>query len=706
MIDGKTKLDELRDKAGTMAGPFETELGKEWGPRAKRMETYYKEKSADWDDLWKLYAKTYREIAFSDGSKAVIKDALAKTIVKNWIADLWATIPDPQLRSRRSRQNPNFDRALCDLATAVHDVAGTDQQFKRGLTVAAYQGGFVIWPVFEQRGQFVQLASENVPPLPQDGEETAEPTGVQDEAGEPQQAPQTFVADAQRVRNQMVPLSLMRFDPNGREPDLYDDQYIGRIYTRKLSEWWADERIDLNQRKMLVNAISASDRRGLTTQPSNSVERQVETDPDFIDVKCLEIWSRPSKKIIHIPIISGEYANFEIGPFDWPTTYAKADFGRGKMPCRLIMADWNPPDKDDSDGRYPLPLLRDIRGLLEDRIRLYNLFFEAARSVIDKYFTIDGITTAAALTKAMSSDQKEIVFLDRDKVQSALNVTNLGGIDFSKLIRRFETSDKQLQALNFSAMIDRVETQIYENVGQGPADRGGITKAESATATMNIRAKMDIRTGDQSEQIADAYDDVTELDFMLLAEHGTLPIPYMKTSDNLDQSVWDEFEPELLEGEDFSFSHVRGSSRPQNKQGQKIERKDFLATAGPFLANDPQKLNSILSWVLEAYDFPDVKAMLANPIKDLLKQLFAIDVFLGDHPEEAANNKIAAQKQEIVSQLEKAGLSQSDMTQIVMAASGKTGAAPEGGAVGTGPKSLTPGQQAAGAGAAGQTNVM
>jgi hypothetical protein len=691
----KSKLEQLRDTAGNHMGPFESETGKTWHPRLKRAKSHYDDHSYDWDELRAFFAKPYAEVevALPDGTRTAvrIKLSIMWSMGKNHISDLHHTNPEPWIRSRRGRADRDFDRMINDVAYAIHDNAGSEEVTRKCLVTGLYQGGGISAWQFEQDGYWdaVPITDENdAPVLDENGAPMLE-------VGENDEPKTAFRATSQRVVNRFVPLSQCWLDPDGREWDFCDAKYFVWRYKKPLQELWdnKDGVFDKEGLRMLVGAVTDSYSSRLAADKDHGEE----TDPSFIDIEVAEVWDKTSLEIIHIPIIAGSIAKFDIGQYSWPKALKKAK----RFPFRMIAEDWKPPDKDDKDGIYPVPLFRHAKGLVEDIIRLYELFFEAASKVVDKWVAYEGALKSDSIIDLMSTDSDELILLDPAGVQRSIGMGS-GLPAPSEVLQRLDRGGEKLaQALGFANMIQAAKSELHEIFGQGGADRGGVAEGKTATEIVQMTAAKSQRTTDARELIAKAFDDGTELAFMLLQEYQTLPIPYQMTTSAFGEERWAEFEAEQLYGLDLIYNHVTDSSRPKNRALERLERKDFVATFMPFVDSKRQR-NMLGAWAAEAHDTNGLilKDLFEDPAPDIAKQLLALRTAIQDGDADPTDPEVAAQMMDLETQLIQSVLSDADIEEVATG-EGQGG----GGARGAGPKSMTPGQMAAAGAAAGMSNV-
>jgi hypothetical protein len=707
VIAEKTKLELLRERVGTVAAASEmkTALGTEWRPRLQRSKDYLEKHSWDWDDLRAFFAKPYHEIDMTVPEVGVVKLRIKLSLMwsmgKNHVSDLHFSNPEPWIRTRRGRADRDFDRMINDVGRAMHDNADSEEATRECLTVGLYQGGGIEAWTFEQDGEW-----EDAPILDDYGDQVVDDDGQPmfqtEETEDGLQTVQQFRASNQRVRCTAVPLSRVWLDPNGRKWDFCDSKYLGWLYDISLKDAVESPKFYAEGKKLLVNAVTDSySKQGKLSDEMR--DRGQETDPAHITVTICEVWDRVNLRLVHIPVIAGEIAQFDIGTGEWPRGLREMK----RFPFRLVAEDWNPPNKADDEGIYPIPLFRHARALVEDIIRLYELFFAAASKVVDKWVTYEGALKAGSgdFSGIMSTDSDQLVTLDPVSVRQTFGGGGLQGQlpNPADVIQRLDRGGEKIaQAIGFANMIQGAKNELYEIFGQGPADRGGVAEGTTATEIAQMSAERDKRTKDSREQIAKAFDDGTEIAFALTREYQTLPIPYQKTSSAYSDERWAEFEVEMLYGLDLVFSHVTDSSKPKTRAVERIERKDFVANILPFIQSKRQ-VQKLARWAAEAYDVNglELEDLFFDEAPEIAKQLLALQVAVQDDPALASNPEIAARMTELVTALIEAVLSDADKEEVA------NGEAMGGGGAsrGAGKKSMTSGQMAAAGAAAGMTNA-
>jgi hypothetical protein len=680
------KLQVLRDSLPRDFISTENEAGKEWAPRFRRADDYFKENSDDWEYLRGLSAKPYHEITITDGDQVYsfrVKIDIS-SIIKNMVADIYYRNPEPFIQARRTPRDKATNRMLSDLGVAIHKMAGTEDEMKKALYNAfAVTGGSILWTSFDQYGDWVEK------PVP----------GQYDESMQPVMA-DTFEPSFERPKVEFVSLWRMRFDPDGRNWNFCDHQHVFRLYDRPLQDVYEDEKFDEDFRNMLVHWV-ASNRQNRMSSESRIND---ETDPARILVTFAEGWDRVTKSVVHLPIgPDGAPANFA-AVLPMPSAFAKAKNGAGAFPARMVAADWVPPDKEQREGFYPIPTARRLRGLIEDMTRLYSLFFQSARAGVRKYIAVEGVLAKDDFSKVMSTDADDIILAKAENLRQVYG-PNLEGLrSMKQLIESIDTGEDRQKAIEYSVMIDKVWEQIYQITGQGPGDRGGVSQAGSATEAANIKMQLDKRTADAVAEVGKAYDDITELLFLLLIEYQSLPIPYQLTTNVFSQPVWDEFQINMLYGMDLAFSHVADSSRPKNKAVERLERKEFLAVAAPFVKSK-RMLNKLVSWAFQPYDYPDPSELFEDPLPEIAKQGAKMLMKLKDKDGkiDVTDPNVGRALIENYSALIDASLTEADMEELAMgeAQMGADSVNP----AGTGPASQSAGEYAAAGAAAGRSTV-
>lgn len=593
------KLKDLKAQIPRPAS-METETGKAWADRVARAAKWRDEQMADVPILTSLYAKPYTTISTKDGV-VVVKIPWAKAYIDNLVADLYFRNPDLYVEALVPVEVERMVARECrDIGRALDDELRTSDHMHRAVIEWGTAGFGGIWESHEQRSHLEETGEQDVDENgnPRYDEETGTPVSRQE-----------LIVDDQRLREEFVCSRDYLLDPDGTDwIGLTDFKFIGRIYSRSLQDFLDDPEYDEPDTKArLVWYAAGFGRYRDASSTSLEIAAKDEEDVRYINVRCAEMWSAAEGRIVHVPLTG----RFHLTEYDWP----RALMARRRYPTRLVSDGYTVPTKAE-DNPYPTPLLRHIRALIEDYVRIYDRLLNAGGGVVKRYFTFKGAFERTTFKKWANSDEVELLEIDPEKVRKLIGVEDGAANIFEWLGRMMAlqpSNDTKNEILAYGAMLDRIESILWQATGQGPADRGGIAPNETATGVAAMAAKLDARTALARERVvASAYRDIHEIRFLFLAENQTLPIPYVSTTPGTNESVWRQFQADMIRGVRLSFRTAVGSAKPPTREQRKVERLELFGKIAPFLEQirqDPFALALVL-FTLEPYDATDVEDML------------------------------------------------------------------------------------------------
>lgn len=668
------KLKDLKAQVGNPPAAIETDEGKLWFNRYKRADDWYEKESADWFINAALYQRPYATITTKDGGIVVVKIPWAKAYIDNLATDLYFRNPDsfvdPRVDSPDARA---IARGARELARTLDDDLGTVHHVHRGIIAWGYAGFGGIWTTHEQQGQMVPqpLLDENDQPVVGPEGEPLYQKNSDDEVIE------DIVIDDQRLVEEYVEPHLLRFDPDGTDwLGLEDFRYIFRLYSRSLYEVWMDEDFEKEDRKRLVWFASGHGRRHGASTTQLSYNTREEEDCRYMPVMFAEGWSKVERRIVHMPVGANfllRNAHREDGAFLWPRGLRG---NRGRYPLRLISDGYTVPIEKD-ENHYPVPLLRHVRALIEDYVRIYDRLLAAGDGIVKKYFTFKGIIDRTSFRKFAAGDATDVHELDPEKMREFLGVAEDGVAplldQLQKVLALVPTRDAKDEILAYAAQLDRIERIFWQMTGQGPGDRGGVSPSATATEATVMAAALQKRTSTGGERLADAHDDINEIRFLLLSEHQTLPIPYRESTSAFDDARWQQFNAQVLRGLSLSFRHVVGSTRPPTRAQVKAERSELFAKVAPFfdLIRHDRTARRLLMHVLEPYDVPSIEEMFEDPLPELAKEVFRLNLALKNGQIPAAQvPAVAARLKELEMMMADAILTQSEKQALALEGGG------------------------------------
>jgi hypothetical protein len=578
--------------------------GKVWAERLRVSENYFKENSLDWAFLYELYCDIDAQ-----RKRWRTNVSLGWAIVNNLIADEGLNDPEYWLTSLRTDADPDMEAKLRSLSRTLHRVNGTKDCMDDGRVLCAIYGHAVHWSDFKQvsepayTGEFDEVTGKPMVSVDDDGNELSR-------------------AVEQEVIGELVSPYDMRYDPDGRRWDLKDMKWIARCYSRSLQDFEEDPAIDDEALKVLRqwDAQKMQDRR---TSKRNEYGGQNfdEKDAGFRMIDVWEIHSRVDKKIYHVPV------GFEYCVLTTP--FSRWAMKTGLYPATIIAYNKNPDDPQKKKGFYGIPDLRLIRSPLENLNKLERLYVDYATTIVQKYFVPDGIFDKKALAKIQSLVTRELIEVDLGTLFKKLGISGTAGelqhFDIRKLIMRMSQEDREDGLKLLEGMSHELDV-IYQTIGQGPSERGGISAADSATESINIRQMLEKRINKRFNRSLDIIDTISEKQLLIVKHMSTLPIRYDLAMDN-GEEVWSKFAAEQIEDIDFMFRARSNASRPLTKTEYQNQLKEAMSLVLPMLqGNVTRELRFMIRSYMGTFDIPGIKEMFKDETPELAKQaLMLID---------------------------------------------------------------------------------
>lgn len=603
--------------SATSAG---TDLGKAWSRRLKASEAYFKAHSKDWKAMERLY-----EDMHAQKLKYGAAVAIGWAVVNNLVVDSYTRNPEPEITSLQQLARPELDRQLRDVFRAIHRDTDLEGVMKRAMTLTHVHGMSGVWSYHEQFDRY-----DPVPP--EENVLQAGQVAPQLEQTEGAPVPMHATPVQQRFCHEEVPAIDLRHDPNGSRWDLSDHQWVARIYTRML-QWFIDEYQNnprsgftedgIRRLTAWAKANRSKRRPGDVRWNYADQSRYTEDDPAYIPVSVFEIWTRADFQIIHIPV----NADFEIGMYPWEDEWRNANFGRGEFPLTIVAFNKALPTETDP-GFYGIPTLRQIRSPLEDINSVTARYKESTSISIKKYVTLKGLLSDDNKTEFQSETPRTITEVDISKLRRVFPTLadDFGTFDIKKIFSQVEQEDSA-DAQRWLQSIQNSLAMIAEVIGQGSAARGGVSPAESATATLTIAEKLQARTGEIGEQAARIVDRIDAKTYLMFPRQ-TLPISYQLSTARGAQ-VWSQFPAEALDGVQLVFSHKNGSTRTRTRDQVKADLQQLATLTFPVLSEMGMKreVKTVMrAWMqhldLDVADglFDDDVPQLVQAVMDILNR--------------------------------------------------------------------------------------
>lgn len=656
-------------------GALETKEGEEWYPRLERSEKDHNTNATDWEELRALMVELeeFSETVSRDGNGVYV--SLAWSVVQNLTADIYYKNPDPWI-TPRGQSHPDLPRVLRDVARVIHTQASTEEIFRDALVAEGFAGFAGHWASFLQYDRDVPVPlvdDAGFPVLSPDGEVEFEI----DESGNEVTEPEAY---HQGIVGEFVSPWDLRFDPDGRRWDLLDHKYVIRKYWKSLKDFAEDDDYDKTGIRMLKAYVRGHQKgsTGVTADDDpddggsllSGVVEFDDKDPAYVMVECNEVWDRTKRRILHIP--TG--AKFHIKLADWPEDFAEANHGQGEFPLTLIALNKAPEDKRKKKGFWPIPTLRLIRSQLLAIQRLEYLYLESATTAIRKYLAIKGLLGDDEIAKIQDDSNRDVISVDVALLSKVLGAGAVGldplQVDLRRMIVPLMNPEDGAEMQRIEAAIGHQMQMIWQILGQGPGDRGGLADAGSATEALNLAARLEKRIDAKVEQMGKIYDRVTEKFFLLLKGRQTLPVAYARATGPYAEEMWGEFHADEIRDMDLVFKHRTGAQRPRTRVQDFQERSQIFAAASPLspFAGDTELLRELFLWSIEPLEASDgfvERVRKRVDAREIAKQVAQMEVAIAEGQMDPTDPQVANQLHELQASLVNATLTDEDIARMV-----------------------------------------
>lgn len=656
-------------------GPLMTALGKEWAPRRRAAERFYEINASDFEELRNLYVNASE---MREGWRSNV--AMAWSVMQALIADSFFKNPEPVILPLTPARDEQA-QLLTDLGRTWHEIAGTEGNVRDARALCGIHGGAIIWVEEEAEYQDARAYDDETgEPMYQRDEETGDIV-LDEETGEPidlyeldgQTGEPLKEAVRQSCTQTLIDLHGWRVDPDCRRWDHKDAKWIERRYERSLQSFLDDSAFSETAKGMLTAwAKSRRRQRGEWDRGRNDVD---EKDPRMRMIQCGEIWSMAHGKIIHMPVdaefhLEGATPDTKDG-FPIPSFWLE-----NKMyPGVLFAYNKEPEDRHGTKGGYyPIPDLRLVKSRLHNLNRLEGLILNLCTQQTTKYVTQEGLFDNAAQRRLESDVPREIIPVD---VVGALKRLVQAGValpsSLESLILPLNVEQNAALVKHFEAFAHETNL-IRETLAMGPASRGGIPDANTATGQIQVGEAIAKRNEIDSERTSAYIDGLTERYFLLLQNRQTLPVYYRDTSvhgESFRQFVVDQGFRSLR----MSFSHRTGTARGVDREVQRAQIRESLAIVLP-LVEDPVQKKVLVKKYLETFDDKTLSQVVDNDLSQLAEQAAVVQqqIMTGEIPLESAGIVLM----EILSKFISAHLTQAGVDRAVQQAAGAPPPLPSG----------------------------
>jgi hypothetical protein len=641
--------------------------GRNWQQRMNAADAAFRDYSYDWKENQELLTG-FRSLIDRYGTHV----ALGFAIQQSFIADTYFGNPDPYVQDLRSGSQ-DVGNILSDVFRALMKKSESERYMKEGFQDQWWAGFGLLWPSYHQEAY--ERPSRRV--VNMDGSPRME-----------------IVPTKQDPLVRRVSPWRVRFDPDGRDWNLSDHNWISVDYWQTMAQAMADRRYSEEDKARLAAFFSTSDAQQgyhAANVRYSAIYGGVEQDPRYIRILCREIWAKPERKIYYKPLgaefVMGDGAEI---PNDWPEEYADAD----TFPAIYLARNRQTEDESGLTGFIGVPDIRLIKPQLYNIQRLDSLFTKANRVVIPKLLSRRGALDPEAQRKLEDSDKYcEVIEVDDDAF-AAPNVSLTEKVSVKDILWPIPQVDfKELHMLE--GIRHNIQI-IWQIIGQGPADRGGQAEASSATESLGMQRGLQRRMSYAKALGRHYFVELCKRFYLMIKSRQTLPIWYQRRGKTGAAGVWAQFSADMWADLELNFDCTIGESDPRTREEEVAIRRQAAEVLLPIYTqfNDRRRIEAIGRMLVEPLNIVGLDELFDDELLELAKQLYAIDAALHDDVASADDLALTARKQELTSAIVSRILADSDIQQIESG-----GAQPSAGGQGSLPAAPSPGEAAAEAGA-------
>lgn len=601
---------------------LENDEGRKWRDREKASDAYFRDYSYDWNENQQLLTG-FRKLIETYGTHV----ALAFAIQQTFVADTYFSNPDPFVQDLKSG-NEDLGYILSDVFKALMKKSESERYMKEAMQDQWWAGFGFLWVAYLQesyerprRGGFVN----------EDGSQEME-----------------IVAKRQEPLVRRISPWRVRFDPDGKDWNLSDHMWVSVDYWQTLDQALNDRRYSEEDKARLLGFYRTSAfQQGYHTQQVRyaAMYGGTEQDPKYIRIPFREIWARPEKKIFYKPL----GAEFVMGDGaavsnDWPVEFAEAD----QFPCIYVARNRESEDEAGISGFAGVPDLRLIKPQLFNIQRLDSLFIKANRHVLNKYLTRKGALDPEAQRRLEDSDKNfEIIELDRDAFTAPGVAAGLGEEvtpkDVLYLVPQHELKElRHLEGIRHNLQI------IWQVIGQGPGDRGGQAESNSATESLGQQRGLERRRNYARALGRWYFVELLKMFGLMVKNRQRLPIWYERRAVPGAQKKWAQFHADMWADLELNFDCTVGESEPRTREEEISLRRQAAEVLLPIFSADRRRSEALARMLVEPLNIVGLPELFDNELTELARQIYQIDVALGDGEADAADVALAAKKQELV----------------------------------------------------------
>lgn len=682
--DETMELDALRKQYPLGLLDLDTRDGRRWNRRMEESENYFKRYSRQWEVNRALLCD-FTKMIEAFGTYV----AIAYPIIDNFIADMYYRNPKAYLQDKDGDRD--MGRIVTDVINSVHQECDSEREMRDAFQDQTWAGLGVI------AGSFMQKPANAGEPIMEDGEP--------DEFGrsEPRDSGEIVEPTEQKVLIQRLSPWRNRFDPKGRRWDMSDHRYWAYDSFEYLGPLMRDPRLSNDDKARLIAYYGKGGAAFSADAPEegeSSISGASETDPEFIRVCMRTIWSRPDHTVYRMPY----GASFTFTPQPWDEEWARVDM----FPIRYMPRKRIPEDQKNTEGFIALPDLTLIRPHIENINKMQGLLVRGLEHVLDVYVTVKGALEGVAAGKMEQAGRMfSVIQFDPDALKKFPSMQETNTLKVSDIMHLLPTGDTE--DMQHMAAIDHEFSLIAQIMGQGPADRGGVQPAATATESLGEQQGIARRMSSNRNDGGKHYNAVTRIIFIIIQARHTLPLRYQQTT-AFNQKVWSTFVDPVgvLKNVDLHFDYATGSTEARTRDQEFALRERMANILMPvFQAQQNWRMvMKVAEELIEPLDILNAEQFFSDQARELVTQLLTILRGLGNGAiagEEltADNAAVIQQIPELIAQLAQVILTPDQLAQVEAIVQGAQ--EPEGGGGGTGSlqKPPTPGEASAAAGAAG-----
>ena len=471
--------------------------------------------------------------------------------------------------------------------------------------------------------------------------------------------PEEAVVAQDYIARRINPWDIL-FDPQGTLLDLSDHRYGFVAFYPTISQLEEDPCFThLPENIETFPESSQFTRREKPPGMAQYSRGDSEKDPEFKTICVWEIWDKngwdegrkkPCLEILYMTDHQKKIIGRQKLPFDLNVG------GRRFFPITLMAFNPSP------IGFYPTPEVDLIASQLTMINELDAIIYADARTKWRKYAAFADLVSPEEAAKISDPNPANcIINIDPSKLDQ------LGGTgvhqypDINNIIGAIrDPAPKQ----DLIAVREMCIQEIFQIIGYGPSDRGGMPKTRSAREAMAIKEKMEARLHLRADAVTTFYRNFINKHMQIVGQ--TLEVErYEKvfTSDG-DGYKYLKYTKDDIQGE-FDFVVFAGSSMPRNTESKRASERELANMMFPIAQKEGLPLEPIFERVAEAYQWKNWQNLFKNH-KQFLKQLAMMFFAIKEHGKKVPPDQML----NLAAQVIMSGLNQAEIGEIKAALQG------------------------------------